>query len=232
MRAGGHEYVGLGLSQQDPLERYSMRHVFDIGLLSAFKLLCIKYSLLIRDALKISSQPLTLKSVAKKYCLDCRVVPDVNSPAFHKILQELRVDVLVSSNGQIFKSEILSIPGLVCINRHTSPLPAHGGILPVFQGIAAGDEYTGVTAHLMDRAIDTGQIIVQRLFRIPQPPVLTDIYEACFKLSAEVIVEALDILERGLPFKPLAVPERNPSYHSFPTASDWKKFKANGGRFA
>jgi methionyl-tRNA formyltransferase len=49
---------------------------------------------------------------------------------------------------------------------HPSLLPRHRGPDPYFWAIDAGDETTGVTAHRLDVAYDTGPILAQRTLRI------------------------------------------------------------------
>ena len=49
---------------------------------------------------------------------------------------------------------------------HPSLLPRHRGPDPSFWAIDAGDETTGVTAHVLEEAYDTGAILAQRSLRI------------------------------------------------------------------
>jgi methionyl-tRNA formyltransferase len=53
-----------------------------------------------------------------------------------------------------------------CIGVHPSLLPRHRGPDPYFWAIDAGDEMTGVTAHLVDADYDTGAILRRRELRI------------------------------------------------------------------
>ncbi|MDR1396253.1 MAG: hypothetical protein LBJ14_00745 [Desulfarculales bacterium] len=232
LRDSRHEWVGLGLSPHDRLGEYFWRNAAQIGYLAGAKLIYRKYSALLKDKLRFSATPLTLQAVARKYNLSYSIVPEVNDKTYIKYLKSLDIDVIVSSGLQIFKPPLLSLPKIACINRHSALLPAHGGMLPVFQAIAAGDRETGVSIHIMDDTIDTGPVIIQRAISIPKYPVLSDIYEECFVMSAELILQALEILENSLPFQLLPDPDRQPSYHSYPSAEDWLKFKKRNGRFA
>jgi methionyl-tRNA formyltransferase len=54
------------------------------------------------------------------------------------------------------------------IGIHPSLLPRHRGPDPYFWAIDAGDEETGVTAHLLDEEYDTGAILARR--RLPIDP--------------------------------------------------------------
>jgi methionyl-tRNA formyltransferase len=59
---------------------------------------------------------------------------------------------------------VLSIAPAVGV--HPSLLPRHRGPDPFFWAIDAGDEMTGVTAHLLEEAYDTGAILAQRALTI------------------------------------------------------------------
>jgi len=52
------------------------------------------------------------------------------------------------------------------VGVHPSLLPRHRGPDPTFWAIDAGDEVTGVTAHLLDTEYDTGAILARREIRI------------------------------------------------------------------
>jgi methionyl-tRNA formyltransferase len=52
------------------------------------------------------------------------------------------------------------------VGVHPSLLPRHRGPDPYFWAIDAGDETTGVTAHVLDAEYDTGAILGQRAIRI------------------------------------------------------------------
>jgi len=59
---------------------------------------------------------------------------------------------------------VLSIAPAVGV--HPSLLPRHRGPDPYFWAIDAGDEMTGVTAHVLEEAYDTGAILAQRTLLI------------------------------------------------------------------
>lgn len=227
-----HEWIGVGVStQKDSSRGYMLKNLFRAGLLPSAKLVVRQCATLLLDKLD-PARPRTVRSVARKQGIPCRSVENVNAPEYLDFLTGLEPDVIVSSNGQIFRKEILGIPRIACINRHAALLPANQGMLAVFHAIASGDVLTGVSIHVMNEKIDGGAVVVQRAVPIPPSPNLYGLYEECFGISAEMILEALEILENGLPYKPLKNLELTPSYHSMPTADDWKKFKARGARFA
>ena len=63
-------------------------------------------------------------------------------------------NIIISSNSLIFKKELLSIPKICTINRHSALLPSYGGLLPVFQSFIHGEKFTGVSIHYMNNKIE------------------------------------------------------------------------------
>jgi methionyl-tRNA formyltransferase len=59
-----------------------------------------------------------------------------------------------------------AVAPLGAIGVHPSLLPRHRGPDPYFWAIDAGDEVTGVTAHVLDDEYDTGAILARRELRI------------------------------------------------------------------
>jgi methionyl-tRNA formyltransferase len=208
-------------------------HIWDIGLKSAFKLIIKKYYLYLYSKLltPFTKKTVTLCDVLKKYKVPYVYETNVNSKVFLSYLKKLEPDVIVSSNSQIFKRELLELPKIACINRHSALLPSYGGILPVFQAVAHGEKEVGVSIHHMVEGIDEGRVITQRVIPIDKGEILSDIYKRCFDISAELILEALDIIKNNDGIT-VDTSSRVKSYNSYPTKEDWKMFKKNAGRFA
>ena len=157
------------------------------------------------------------------------VETSINAEPVLDFIGDARPDVILSSNSLIFKGPLLDLPSRCCINRHTALLPAFKGILPAFYAIATGQKETGVSIHTMTEAIDEGVVLAQWRTPIARGDTLWSLYKRCFEASAPLSIEALDKIRNGdFSTAPLSEP---PSYYSFPTADDWRAFRANGGRF-
>ena len=91
----------------------------------------------------------------------------VNSDSFFNELRELKPHVLlVGGWGEIIQSPVLTIEDLAIINCHGSLLPKYRGACPYFAPIFNGDNTTGLTFHLVDDGIDTGDILLQKEFEV------------------------------------------------------------------
>lgn len=227
---GGHRWIGVCLTSSSIMP-YMKRHVLDIGFATTARLAWKKIGKRVFGSLfaPITGRPATVAQVARKHGVPCRKEDKINSPEFLEYLKSLAPDLIVASTSRIFRAPILDLPAKGCINRHSALLPSYGGVLPVFQAVAHREAETGVSIHYMDETIDTGRIIAQKAFALDPSQGLHAIYETCFQISAELILEALEIIDRNIPLPDF--PERPKSYYSFPDQEDWARFKAAGGRF-
>ncbi|MBQ6407487.1 MAG: methionyl-tRNA formyltransferase [Butyrivibrio sp.] len=104
---------------------------------------------------------------------------------------------VVAAFGQILSQEILDIPRFGCVNIHASLLPKYRGAAPIQQSIIDGEKETGVTIMQMAAGMDTGDILLQRAVPIDENETGGGLFDKLSKLGAELIVEALPMIERG-----------------------------------
>lgn len=93
--------------------------------------------------------------------------PDVTRVATRSRVAEAKPELLVSWFWvtQLPKS-LLDLAPRGALGVHPSLLPRHRGPDPYFAAIDAGDEETGVSAHLLDEHYDTGALLGRRAIRI------------------------------------------------------------------
>lgn len=158
--------------------------------------------------------------------------PDVNDPAFQaRVLAPLTLDLIVSiAASQVFRSSLLDLPRLGCINLHSSPLPKYRGMMPNFWAMASGDAETCVTVHRMNDRLDAGGIVLQRPVPIPAKDTLDALMRRSKVVGAEALLEAIQRIDAGdLSTTPMDT--ATGSYHPFPTAEDAQRLRALGHRF-
>jgi folate-dependent phosphoribosylglycinamide formyltransferase PurN len=104
---------------------------------------------------------------AKEQGLRCLQPIKASDPAFLEELKSLEVDVIITAAyGQILSNAFLAIPRRATINIHPSLLPAYRGAIPVPAALLDGLETTGVTVLFTVKALDAGNIILQKSFAI------------------------------------------------------------------
>jgi len=156
---------------------------------------------------------------------------NLNSPETYETLASFRPDLLITSVSTILREPLLSLPPLGCLNRHASLLPSYGGLFPVFQAVAHGEQRVGVTAHLMTEQIDGGPILWQVEVPIQKGDTVWSLYSRCYQLAGECVVRAVEVLKGLRPPRRIEPPPA-PSYYSLPTPEHWHLFRRRGIPFA
>jgi methionyl-tRNA formyltransferase len=126
--------------------------------------------------------------------MPCR---DVNSKEFIETLKRYPADIFVSmSFDQILKKEIIQIPKKGFINCHAGALPFYRGRNPLNWVLINGENKFGITVHYVDEGIDTGDIVVQKLFPISGSDNYSTLLELAIKECANILYLALDMISR------------------------------------
>lgn len=116
-----------------------------------------------------------------------------------EILEEIKPDlVIVVAYGKILPDEFLTFPKYGCINIHASILPKYRGASPIHFAVLNGDKETGVTSMQMDSGLDTGDILLIKKAEIGINDTTEKMYEILAPLGAEVLMETIDFLEKGM----------------------------------
>ncbi|MFP4502502.1 MAG: methionyl-tRNA formyltransferase [Candidatus Hydrogenedentota bacterium] len=127
--------------------------------------------------------------------------------------------ILVGGFGIILKPRILELPRIGCVNCHSSLLPRHRGPNPFAWALLSGDDETGVSFHVMDPGIDTGDILDQTAFPIGSDDTTLSIYRRACDVSRQRVVPLMDRIEaqglRGTPQDPARA-----TYEKQPTEKD------------
>jgi len=91
-------------------------------------------------------------------------VSSVNAPETLELIRRFDPEVIVVNGTRIISRTILEGTGAVFINTHTGITPAYRGVHGGYWAMYNGDpERCGVTVHLVDAGIDTGEIIARSL---------------------------------------------------------------------
>ena len=102
---------------------------------------------------------------------------------------------VVVAYGQILSTEILSMPKLGCINVHGSLLPKYRGAAPIQWSIVNGDRLTGITTMLMDKGMDTGDMLLKAETEIKLLDNALDLAISLSNIGADLLLETLFKLE-------------------------------------
>jgi methionyl-tRNA formyltransferase len=97
--------------------------------------------------------------------------------------------IVVAAYGQILPREILDIAP--CINLHASLLPKYRGASPVQEAILNGDEFTGVTAMMMEEGLDTGAMLSFNYVKLSENIRVDELMETLSVMAGELITKTL-----------------------------------------
>lgn len=144
---------------------------------------------------------------------------DVNSSEFISYLINNNFNIGISIGfGELFKSNIINYFKGNLYNIHCSLLPRDKGFMPVFWALYHDRKFTGVTLHLVDSSIDTGNIIDRHLVHI----LPSDTY---ISLSNKLKYSCNLILDNHFKLKHTIKIESS-NYNRFPKIGEILKFRS------
>lgn len=153
-----------------------------------------------------------VKQCALKYGIPVFQPVKIKEPAAAAELRNYEADIfVVAAFGQILPEEILHMPRFGCINIHASLLPKYRGASPIQGVILNGEKETGITIMQMDRGLDTGDMLLQRVVPIAEKETGETLHDKLRLAGAELIVEALPAIEQGK-LKPVKQKEEDACY--------------------
>ncbi|MBN1591653.1 MAG: methionyl-tRNA formyltransferase [Candidatus Coatesbacteria bacterium] len=142
--------------------------------------------------------PCPCKALAHEFGLDVFCPERVSRQEPREVLTAFEPDFIVTvAFGQLLKETVLNIPKIACVNVHPSLLPKYRGPSPINWPIIRGDRETGVTTMLMDKGMDTGDILLQEKVPIGDDDTALDLYNRLSEVGAALLLKTLIALEEG-----------------------------------
>lgn len=126
----------------------------------------------------------SVDTLAKENDIPLLFVDDLNSKKINEINPDL---ILVVGYRKIIPIDVLDIPKFGVVGLHASLLPHLRGQAPINWSIINGDKKTGITMFVMNKGIDSGDIIDQRSSDINEDDTIITIKERIQKLAIELV---------------------------------------------
>lgn len=98
---------------------------------------------------------------------------------------------LVASYGKIIPESVFSLPQKGSLNIHPSLLPKFRGPTPLESAILSADQ-TGVSIMLVDKEVDHGPVIDQKIVDMSWPPYYVDLRKTLAVEGAKLFYEVVD----------------------------------------
>lgn len=135
---------------------------------------------------------------SEKYKIPFHKGIKVNSDKFYELADSYNCDLFVSmSFNQIFRKRIINLPKLKTINCHAGKLPFYRGRNILNWAIINDEEEFGITVHYVDEGIDTGDIILQRIFPISEDDTYKTLLETAYQECANILYDAVKLIQKG-----------------------------------
>jgi len=135
-----------------------------------------------------------VKQYAMEHGLPVLQPEKMKDPAFVEALRGYHADVQVVVAFRMLPEVVWAMPPLGTFNVHASLLPQYRGAAPINWAIINGETRTGVTTFFLDHDIDTGRIIMQEPFDIPDTADAEYVYDGLMRLGATICLKTLDTI--------------------------------------
>lgn len=139
-----------------------------------------------------------VKEAALRLGLEVHQPEKLNNEESLSILEDIKPDVIVVvAYGQILRERVLNLPKYGCVNVHASVLPKYRGAAPINWVIINGEETTGITTMLMEKGLDTGDMLLISETKIGERENAGQLHDRLMDMGADLLVQTLDKLEHG-----------------------------------
>lgn len=142
-------------------------------------------------------QPSQVKQYAVAHNLPVLQPVKMKDPDFVEQLRSFNADLQVVVAFRMLPEIVWAMPRLGTFNVHAALLPQYRGAAPINWAVINGEKETGVTTFFLDHDIDTGRIIMQKKFPVPDTANVEYVYDGLMHLGAELALETVDALIAG-----------------------------------
>lgn len=137
-------------------------------------------------------QPSEVKKFALEHHLPVLQPEKMKDPAFVDQLKSYKANLQVVVAFRMLPEVVWDMPSYGTFNVHAALLPQYRGAAPINWAVINGETKTGVTTFFLDKDIDTGRVILQKPFDIPDEANVEYVYDGLMHLGAEICLETLE----------------------------------------
>ncbi|MBI5591655.1 MAG: methionyl-tRNA formyltransferase [Deltaproteobacteria bacterium] len=130
--------------------------------------------------------------------LGCPIIQpqSVRTQDFCDAMTRLAPDLLVvAAYGHVLPQRILAIPKFGAVNIHASLLPKYRGAAPIQWAVINREKETGVTLMLMDKGLDTGDMLSSASIPILSDDTSGYLHDRLALLGADLLIQTLNYYE-------------------------------------
>jgi len=147
-------------------------------------------------------------------------------------LSELAPDLLVLAGADLVPRSVLAIPRVATVNGHYGLLPAYRG-MNVTEWSIYHDDPVGVSVHVVDPGIDTGDILLRRAIPVPTGASLESLRAKHQETARALLAEAaVGLRDGGLAPTPQSPEDGRQFYRMHPVLRERAEAKLRDGTYA
>lgn len=136
--------------------------------------------------------PTVIKKRAIELGIETFEPKNVNSADSLELINKINPDfIVVIAFGQIIGDKLLKDYKDKIINIHSSLLPKYRGAAPMQAAILNGDSKTGVCSMLIEKKMDTGDILDCKEMPITNETTIEDVHDMLADLASDLIVDTI-----------------------------------------
>lgn len=139
-------------------------------------------------------QPSAVKQYAVEHGLPVLQPEKMKDPVFVEQLRSYGANLQVVVAFRMLPEVVWAMPEYGTFNVHAALLPQYRGAAPINWAVINGETETGVTTFFLDHDIDTGRIIMQLPFAIPDEADVEYVYDGLMHLGAKICLQTLDCI--------------------------------------
>ena len=174
----------------------------------------------------------SIATLAEKRGFPLLSAASVNSQEYIDRVKALRPEMIVSvAAPEIFKSPLLSVASIGCLNIHSGKIPEYRGMMPTFWQMLEQKPAVTVTVHEMVPKLDAGGVIGTFEFPLRKNDSLDRVISGTKQEGARLMIRVLREIARTrrLP-EPTPLDMSKARLFKFPQPEDVRKFRALGHR--
>ena len=149
-----------------------------------------------------------VKQYAQEHDLPVLQPEKMKDPEFVSQLRSWQANLQVVVAFRMLPEDVWAMPQYGTFNVHAALLPDYRGAAPINWAVINGETQTGVTTFFLDHDIDTGRIIMQKPFPIPDTADVEYVYDGLMYLGAQLCLETLNAIIAADGY-PASIPQDN-----------------------
>jgi methionyl-tRNA formyltransferase len=116
---------------------------------------------------------------------------------FIESLKSFNPDIIAVLAFRILPEEVFGIAKIAAFNIHASLLPKYRGAAPINWSIINGEKFTGLTSFILEKKVDTGNILLQKSIAIPDGATAGDLHDLMMPEAAQMSIDTCNLLING-----------------------------------